>query len=101
VAPTALIGRRRRTIGALAVVLVLFVVSLKAQPLALAGVHGYQRTVAPLVARAGIRCRFTPSCSHYAESVIARDGVIRGGWLALKRVARCGPWTAPATLDAP
>ena len=100
-AQTAPNARRTRTIATLAVVLALVVVSLNAQPLALAGVHGYQRTVAPLVARAGIRCRFTPSCSRYAETVIARDGVIRGGWLALKRVARCGPWTPAGTRDGP
>jgi len=72
-----------------------------ARPIALAGVHGYQRAIAPLAARAGIRCRFTPSCSQYAERVIARDGVVRGGWLALKRVARCGPWTKAGTVDVP
>jgi len=93
--------RRARTIGALAVLLALFVVALNAQGLALAGVHRYQRTLAPLVAHAGIRCRFAPSCSHYAEIVIARDGVIRGGWRALKRVARCGPWTPAGTRDVP
>ena len=40
---------------------------------AVAGIHGYQQTVAPLLQRAGVRCRFTPTCSHYAEVVIARD----------------------------
>jgi len=37
-------------------------------------------------------CRFTPSCSHYGYEAIARYGVIRGGWLAVKRVARCHPF---------
>ena len=75
--------------------------ALYAQPIAIAGIHGYQRAIAPIAARAGIRCRFTPSCSHYAEVVIARDGVVHGGWLALKRLARCGPWTAAGTVDEP
>ena len=74
---------------------------LNAQHVALAGIHGYQQALAPIVARAGIRCRFTPSCSHYAEAVIVRDGAVRGGWLALKRIARCGPWTAAGTHDDP
>ena len=46
-------------------------------------------------------CRFTPSCSRYAEVVIARDGVVHGGWLALKRLARCGPWTPAGAVDEP
>ncbi|HEY7284216.1 MAG TPA: membrane protein insertion efficiency factor YidD [Vicinamibacterales bacterium] len=69
--------------------------------MALAGIHLYQRALSPLAARAGIRCRFTPTCSRYAEVVITRDGVVRGGWRSLKRVARCGPWTAHGTVDEP
>jgi hypothetical protein len=65
------------------------------------GIHVYQRSLSPLAARIGIRCRFTPTCSRYAEVVIQRDGVLRGGWLAVKRVARCGPWTTPGTTDEP
>jgi len=72
-----------------------------AQSIALAGVHGYQHALAPAMTRIGIRCRFTPSCSHYAEAVIARDGALRGGWLTLKRIARCGPWTAVGAIDDP
>jgi uncharacterized protein len=83
------------------VVLIAAVVTLNAQALTIGSIHTYQRTLAPLAARAGLRCRFTPTCSHYAEAVIARDGVVRGGWRALKRVARCGPWTDPGTIDEP
>ena len=36
-------------------------------------------------------CRFEPSCSQYSYEAIARYGVWRGGWLAVKRVARCHP----------
>jgi uncharacterized protein len=74
---------------------------LNAQSIALGGIHIYQRAVSPVVARAGIRCRFTPSCSRYAEVVIARDGVLRGGFEALTRIARCGPWTRAGTRDEP
>jgi hypothetical protein len=49
----------------------------------------YQWTVSPLI---GPRCRFYPSCSHYAHEAIGRFGVLPGGWLALKRIARCHPW---------
>ena len=91
-------GRRRLLF---VIVFAFLVVALNAQTVALAGIHGYQRAIAPLAARAGIRCRFTPSCSRYAEAVIARDGVVRGGWKSLRRIARCNPLTAAGTRDEP
>jgi putative membrane protein insertion efficiency factor len=72
-----------------------------AQALAVGSIHVYQRALAPAAARLGMRCRFTPTCSRYAEAVIARDGAVRGGVKALRRIARCGPWTAQGTRDDP
>ena len=37
-------------------------------------------------------CRFFPSCSEYAYQAIERYGVIKGGWIAIKRIARCHPF---------
>lgn len=37
-------------------------------------------------------CRFYPSCSHYGYEAIAKYGAIKGGWLAVKRLARCHPF---------
>jgi uncharacterized protein len=51
----------------------------------------YQWTLSPLL---GPRCRFYPSCSQYALEAIQRFGVVKGGWLALARLARCHPWNA-------
>lgn len=68
---------------------------------AVAGIHVYQATLSPLVGSTGLACRFTPTCSHYAEAVIVRDGLVRGSWLAAKRIARCGPWTRMGTKDPP
>jgi putative membrane protein insertion efficiency factor len=95
------VERRIRSAKLISAALACLVVALSAQPVALAGVHGYQRAIAPFAARAGIRCRFTPSCSRYADVVIARDGALRGGWKSLKRVARCNPLTPFGTHDEP
>jgi len=38
-------------------------------------------------------CRFTPSCSEYTYQAIFKYGIIRGGFLGLKRIIRCHPWS--------
>lgn len=52
-------------------------------------VRGYQLLVSPVLAPS---CRFHPTCSRYALQAIDRFGAWRGGWLAVKRFARCHPW---------
>ena len=37
-------------------------------------------------------CRYLPSCSEYATEAVERFGAVRGGLLAARRLARCGPW---------
>jgi putative membrane protein insertion efficiency factor len=69
--------------------------------LLVAGIELYRRTLGPLATAIGARCRFEPSCSHYAEAVILGRGALEGSWLAARRLARCGPWTAAGTLDPP
>lgn len=51
-------------------------------------VRGYQRV------REGrpSPCRFTPSCSDYALDALSAHGATRGGWLTVRRLARCHPW---------
>ena len=56
---------------------------------AIALVRGYQLFVSPLFPAA---CRYIPTCSTYAVEAIERYGVVRGGWLAAKRIARCHPF---------
>jgi uncharacterized protein len=55
----------------------------------------YQRAVSPWLPSS---CRFQPSCSQYAAEALERHGFARGAWLALRRLARCHPFT-PAGYD--
>ncbi len=55
----------------------------------------YQWVISPLL---GPRCRFHPSCSHYAIEALERHGLVRGLYLSVRRIARCHPWH-PGGLD--
>jgi putative membrane protein insertion efficiency factor len=57
--------------------------------LLLGAIRAYQRWISPVRPPA---CRFTPSCSAYAVTAVERHGALRGGWLATRRLLRCGPW---------
>ena len=49
----------------------------------------YQFTLSPYMGR---QCRYTPTCSNYAIEALQKHGLLRGGWLAVKRILRCAPW---------
>ncbi len=52
----------------------------------------YRAAISPVIhALNGPACRFEPSCSEYAREAIATHGMIRGGAMALWRIARCNP----------
>jgi putative membrane protein insertion efficiency factor len=63
--------------------------------LVLSVLRGYKRWVSPLF---GQRCRFYPSCSSYTLEAVERFGVLRGGWLGIKRISKCHPFH-PGGLD--
>lgn len=58
-------------------------------------VRAYQVVVSPFL---GQTCRYYPSCSSYAVTALERHGVLRGGWLAVRRLLRCHPWS-PGGVD--
>lgn len=64
----------------------------------------YQRLISPMRPPT---CRYYPSCSAYAVTALQRFGLVKGTWLALKRLLRCHPWTpggvdhVPAATPAP
>ncbi len=49
----------------------------------------YQRALSPFLGR---NCRYHPTCSHYVAEAIGTHGLLRGGWLAVRRLGRCHPW---------
>jgi putative membrane protein insertion efficiency factor len=49
----------------------------------------YRHAISPLLPPS---CRYIPTCSEYAFVAIQRYGLIRGGWMGLKRISRCHPW---------
>jgi putative membrane protein insertion efficiency factor len=59
--------------------------------LALKLIRGYKFFISPYFHGS---CRFLPSCADYAAEAIDRHGVVRGGWLAARRLVRCQPLCA-------
>ena len=53
-------------------------------------IQGYQQAISPLFPQT---CKYYPTCSSYALIAVERFGVIRGGWLAVKRIVRCNPFS--------
>ncbi len=99
--------RRRALLVALAILLPLAFDLARPAPRQLSArgligaIHLYQATLSPRLGAVGVRCRFKPSCSHYAEGAIRKRGALVGSVLAGWRVLRCGPWTPAGTVDPP
>ena len=56
----------------------------------------YQKYISPGLPR---RCRFSPTCSQYALEAIEKYGALKGGWLALRRICRCHPFSKRGPYD--
>lgn len=54
----------------------------------------------------GVSCRYAPTCSEYAQQALEHHGLVKGSWLATKRICRCHPWSehgfdpVPGTFEA-
>lgn len=53
-------------------------------------IKAYAYLVSPWL---GNRCRFHPSCSVYAAQALEEHGILKGLYLAVKRLLKCGPWS--------
>lgn len=49
----------------------------------------YQNAISPILPPS---CRFRPTCSEYTKRAIRKHGLLRGGWLGLKRILKCHPF---------
>lgn len=49
----------------------------------------YRGAISPLLPSA---CRYTPTCSQYMLDALNKYGLFKGGWIGVKRIARCHPW---------
>lgn len=61
-------------------------------------VRAYRLIFSPWV---GHNCRYHPTCSAYALEALERHGALRGGWLTLRRLARCQPWGGSGIDNVP
>ncbi|MCC7332551.1 MAG: membrane protein insertion efficiency factor YidD [Flavobacteriales bacterium] len=52
-------------------------------------VRFYQLCISPIL---GQNCRYDPTCSQYTIEALKKHGVLKGGWLGLKRILSCHPW---------
>ncbi|MEI6185181.1 MAG: membrane protein insertion efficiency factor YidD [Bacteroidota bacterium] len=48
----------------------------------------YQYVISPMM---GPKCRYTPTCSQYTIEALKKHGILKGGWLGLKRISSCRP----------
>ena len=64
----------------------------------LALIRFYQKAISPYTPPA---CRFRPTCSAYAAEAIQKYGALKGGYLALRRLLRCNPFSQPSNRSLP
>lgn len=55
-------------------------------------IDAYQAVGSPAFRAVGAHCRYTPTCSHYAEDAISHFGTLGGTFRSAGRLWRCSPW---------
>lgn len=60
-------------------------------------IRAYQVLLSPLLGQN--KCRYNPTCSHYMIHAIEEWGILRGGFMGIKRIMRCHPWATHPTYD--
>lgn len=60
-------------------------------------IRWYQKYLSPLKRRT--HCIFIPTCSNYAVEALTKYGVLKGGWLTIKRLIRCNPFNRHGGYD--
>ena len=55
----------------------------------LALIRFYRKYLSPLKKPC---CRFWPTCSDYSLQAVEKYGVLKGGWLSIKRISKCHPF---------
>ncbi len=61
-------------------------------------IKAYRLIFSPWV---GHNCRYHPTCSAYALEALRRHGGLKGGWLTVRRIARCQPWGGSGVDNVP
>lgn len=64
--------------------------------LLIALVKFYRRAISPYTKPS---CRYIPTCSQYALEALEKYGAAKGGFLAVKRICRCNPWSRHDPYD--
>ena len=66
----------------------------------------YKKFLSPIIHRLSAisfsplsACRYSPTCSQYTATAVAKYGIIHGSVLGLKRLLRCHPYSKTPHLD--
>ena len=53
----------------------------------------YKKTLSPMLEVLGFHCKYYPTCSQYTKQAIEKYGILKGGFLGIKRILRCNPFS--------
>lgn len=53
----------------------------------------YKKYISPIIHNMGFDCKYYPTCSQYTRQAVEKYGIIKGGFLGLKRILKCNPFS--------